>query len=520
MSADIVLVNGHMITMNLSVPFAQAVAIRKGRIVAVGTDSEVQKWMDKRTKIIDLKSKTVVPGLNDAHAHIISLGHESSQLDLRHVSSIENIKRRVRNAAKEANKEKWIFGRGWDQDRLKEKRYPNRWDLDEVAPDNPVFLTRVCGHVGVANSRALKTVQLGWKELASLSEFVDEDPRTGEPTGLLKEKALDLIFEAVKLSGKNLHEACKVALSEAAKVGLTSVTCITSSPEEIHALQELNKQGRLPLRVYAMVPFECLSDFSNKRLDDPFLKIRCVKVFADGSLGARTAALEKPYTDEPSTAGVLYYNLDQLKELIEKADGAGFQVAVHVIGDRAVMQALQAFEEAVGKDRVIAHRHRLEHVSVLNPDLIKRMRALGLLATIQPHFVISDFWVPNRLGSKRARWTYAFKSLIESGVPVAASSDAPVEPLNPLLGVWAAVTRSLSSQERLSVLEALQAYTLGPAYFSFEEGVKGTIEVGRYADLAVLSHDPLKTKPDRIKDIKVEMTIVGGKIVYRAKNWK
>lgn len=518
MSAGLVLVNGNVVTMNPSAYFAQAVAIRKDRIVAVGTDLEVQRWMGRRTRIIDLKGRTVVPGLNDAHAHIISLGHESSQLDLRHVSSIETIKREVKKAARKTEKGRWIFGRGWDQDRLNEKRYPNRWDLDEVAPDNPVFLTRVCGHVGVANSRALKMVRLSRKKLASLSEFVDKNPRTGEPTGLLKEKAVDLIFDVLKQGEKDLLEACKVALSKAAEVGLTSVTCITSSSEEVHALQELNSKGRLLLRVNVMIPIECLSDFTKGQLDDPFLKIRCVKMFADGSLGARTAALAEPYADEPSTTGILYYDLDQLKGLIEKADGAGFQVAVHVIGDQAVMQTLQAFEEAVGKENVAISRHRLEHVSVLNPDLIRQIRALGLLATIQPHFIVSDFWIPKRLGSGRARWTYAFRSLIGSGVPVAASSDAPVEPLSPLLGIWAAVTRKLSTQERLSVMEALRAYTLGAAYSSFEEDVKGSIEVGKYADLTILSDDPLKVKPDKIKDIKVEMTIVGGRAVYESKN--
>ena len=516
MGADLVLVNGNVITMNPSAPSAQAVAMRKGKIVAVDTDSKVQEWIGGQTKTVDLKGRTVVPGFNDAHSHIMSLGRKSSELDLRYASSIESIQRRLRNKAEATQKGKWIFGRGWDQDRLKEKRYPTRWELDEAAPDNPVFLTRVCGHVGVANSRALELARLGRKRTVSLGEFVDRDPKTGEPTGLVKEKAVDLICSMPEPSERDLLEACTSALSEAAKVGLTSVTCITSSSSEVQALQKLEEQDRLPLRVYVMVPIECLGNFRNRQVDDPFLKVKCVKIFADGSLGARTAALAEPYADEPSTTGILYYNLDQLKRLVKEADEAGFQIAVHVIGDQASTQTLQAFEDAVGKQRVAKHRHRIEHASVLNPDLIKRTKALGLLATIQPHFVVSDFWIPERLGPERTRWTYAFKSLIENGVLVAASSDAPVEPLNPLLGIWAAVTRELSPQERLSVMEALRAYTLGAAYFSFEEDIKGSIEVGKYADLTILSHDPLKVEPDKIKDIKVEMTIVGGKAVYSA----
>jgi predicted amidohydrolase YtcJ len=514
MSADIALMNGHFVTMNPSSPYAQAVAIRKNQIAAVGTVSEVKKWIGEETRTIDLRGRAVVPGFDDAHAHIIGLGQQSSDLDLRGVSSITSIQRRLQKRAEATEKGKWIFGRGWDQDRLKEKRYPTRWDLDKVAPDNPVFLIRVCGHVGIANSKALEQAGLDGKTSASLNEFVDKTPRTGELTGLVKEKAVDLICSIPEPTEKDLLKACTVALIKAAKVGLTSVTCITSSLREVHALQKLREQGRLPLRVYVMIPIECLGDFTNGQLDDPFLKIRCVKIFADGSLGARTAALAEPYADEPSTTGILYHNLSQLKELIKKADKAGFQIAVHAIGDQASMQVLQAFETALGKARVAEHRHRIEHASVLNPDLIKRIKVLGLLITVQPHFVVSDFWIPERLGPERTRWTYAFRSLIENGVPIAASSDAPVEPINPLLGIWAAVTRKLSPQERLSVMEALRAYTLGAAYSSFEENTKGSIEVGKYADLAVLSHDPIRVKPDSIKDIRVEMTIVGGRIVY------
>jgi predicted amidohydrolase YtcJ len=515
MNADLVLVNGELITMNSSAPFAQAVAVKKDKIVAVGTTSEIRRWRGKKTKTVDLKGKTVAPGFTDSHAHIIWLGFQSSELDLRHVSSIESIQQQLREKAKVTEKGKWIFGRGWDQDLLKEKRYPTRGDLDKAAPDNPVFIVRVCGHVGVANSKALEIAFIDEKTAKSLGDCVGRDSETGELTGLFKEKAVDLIRGVPKPNRRELQKACIIALSEAAKFGLTSVVCITDSPGEVYALEKLAEKGRLPLRVYAMVPIDSVRKFKDRKVDDPYLKVRCVKMFADGSLGARTAALMEPYADEPSETGLLYYTPKQQRELVEEADSSGFQIAVHVIGDKAVEQTVQAFED-LGKEQVMKHRHRLEHVSVLNQSLIKRIKSLGLLATIQPHFVVSDFWVINRLGPERARWTYAFKSLIDNGVPVAGSSDAPVEQLSPLLGVWAAVTRERSPEERLSVMEALRAYTLGGAYFSFEEKVKGSIEVGKYADLAILSQSPLKVKPDSIKDIKVEMTIVGGKVVYSA----
>ena len=518
MKANLVLVNGEFITMDSSAPFAQAVAVRKDKIVAVGTASEIQGLIGKETKTIDLKRKTVVPGFTDSHAHVMWLGYQSSELDLRHVSSIESIQRQLREKAKATEKGKWIFGRGWDQDFLKEKRYPTRWDLDKVVPDNPVFIVRVCGHVGVANSKALKIAGIDQKTAESLGDCVGRDPGTGELTGLFKEKAVDLIKGVPKPSRNELQKACKIALSEAAKFGLTTVTCITDSPSEVYALEKLAEQGRLPLRVYAMVPIDSLRKFKDRKVDDPYLKVKCVKMFADGSLGARTAALAEPYADEPSETGMLYYTPEQQRGLVEEADSSGFQIATHVIGDKAVEQTVQAFEDALGKERVTKHRHRLEHASVLSPSLIKRIKSLGLLATIQPHFVVSDFWIIKRLGPERARWTYAFRSLIDNGVPVAASSDAPVEQLSPLLGVWAAVTRERSPEERLSVMEALRAYTLGGAYFSFDEKIKGSIEVGKYADLTVLSHNPLRIRPDKIKNIKVEMTIVGGRVVYSARD--
>jgi len=516
MKADMVLSNCSIVTMNPSAPRAEAVAVKRGKIVYVGTSSGVKGWIGGKTKTIDLKSKTVVPGFTDSHAHMFLLEHPFPWLDLRYVSSIKEIQSRVKAKVQETGKGKWILGRGWDQDRLKEKRFPTRWDLDKVSPDNPVLLTRVCGHVAVANSRALQMARISKNTAASLSEFVDRDPKNDEPTGLLREKAVDLVSNLLEPREEELLNACRKACADAVKAGLTSVTCITNEPNEIHTLQKLRKPGQLPLRVYTMVPAECLDNFKGRQLNDSFLKLRCIKIFTDGSLGARTAALQKPYTDDPSTTGILYHSLAQLKNLIKEADEAGFQVAVHAIGDKAVKETLKAFDVALPKERITRHRHRIEHASVLNPNLIKQVKALGLAVCIQPHFIVSDFWIPQRLGPERARWTYAFKSLMENGVQLAASSDAPVEPLSPLLGIWAAATQHPFLEERLSVREALKTYTVDAAYFSFEENVKGSIEVGKYADFTVLSHNPLKVKPEKIKDIRVEMTIVDGKVVYSA----
>jgi len=302
------------------------------------------------------------------------------------------------------------------------------------------------------------------------------------------------------------------------EAGLTGVHWFVYKPVEIRILHRLREQGKLPLRVYIVIPIEFLSCLADAGLSTGFgdhtLRLGCVKVLVDGSLGARTAALNEPYSDEPSAKGVLCCCKKDLYEMIMMAQKLGFQVCVHAIGDRAISTVLNAFGKALKDSNKKRCRHRVEHASVLDRQLVKGLRKLGLIVCVQPHFVISDFWVEARLGADRARWTYPFKTLIESGVLIAGGSDCPVEPISPLLGVYALVARESFPEERVTVEEALRVYTVNAAYASFEESVKGSIETGKLADFTVLSHDPLTVKPKRIKGIEVEMTIVGGKIVY------
>ncbi len=514
MQADTVLINADVITMNKQIPQAQALAIKGGRVVKVAGNEEIKPWMGSNTKVVDLDGRTVVPGFIDAHAHMITLGQPFQWLDLRDASSIGEIRRKLRATVKQTERGKWIQGRGWDQELLSERRYPTRRDLDEVSPDNPVILNRVCGHIGVANSRALEIAGITRETAASWGELIDIDSETGEPAGILREGANDAVWNLPTLNEKEQLEVCMKACLEAVKAGLTSVHWFAYKSDEIEALKKLRQEGRLPLRIYLVVPWEYLDEYKRRSVGDDFLKLRCFKVLTDGSLGARTAALTMPYDDDPSTKGILNYSFEELKTMIRKADDAGFQVAVHAIGDLAIDQTLKAFKEALRAKTVRKHRHRIEHVSVLNPSLIRRIKSSGLLVSVQPHFLVTDFWVESRLGPQRARWTYAFRSLLRSGMLVAASSDAPVEPLSPLLGIWAASARQSFPEEGITVEEALQAYTLKAAYLSFEEKVKGSVEVGKFADFTVLSQNPLKVKPEKIKDIKVVMTIVDGKIVH------
>lgn len=523
MSADMAIINGNIITMAPSKPRANAVAIRDSKIVAVGTNTQVKQWIGKNTKIIDLRGKTVVPGFIDTHAHMAGFGRSLCWINLRGVKSIKEMQRQLQERVQQTPEGKWILGRGWDQDRLKERRYPTRWDLDEVSHLNPVVFTRVCGHICVANSKALGLAKITKETVPPPSGQIDRDPETGESTGILRESVTDLVWSILpEPSEEELTKACALACEKAVEAGLTSVHWFVYKPIEIRILQRLREQGKLPLRAYIVIPIEflrCLEDAGlSTGFGDHTLRLGGIKALADGSLGARTAALNEPYNDEPSTKGILCYSQKDLCEMIMEAQKAGFQVCVHAIGDRAMSTVLNAFEKALKFSHKKMHRHRVEHASVLNRQLVKRLKRLGLIACVQPHFVISDFWVEARLGPSRARWTYPFKTLINSGVLIAGGSDCPVEPISPLLSVYALVARESFPEERVNVEEALRIYTVNAAYASFEEDVKGSIETGKLADFTVLSHNPLTIKPERIKDIEVEMTIVGGKIVYSRKN--
>jgi predicted amidohydrolase YtcJ len=352
---------------------------------------------------------------------------------------------------------------------------------------------------------------------------VDLDEASGEPNGVLRENALELVWKVVpKPSLGELEKSCLLACEKAVEAGLTCVHWILGSTDELRVLQKLFLEGRLPLRVYLGFPVELLDELIDIGLHTGFgnemVKIGFVKILADGSLGGHTAALKEPYLDAPKTRGMMLYAQRELNKLVLKAHRAGLQLAVHAIGDHAVECVLKAFEKALKRFPREDHRHRVEHCSVLNPNLIRRMKRLGLVASVQPHFVVSDFWVARRLGVERARWVYPFKTLMREGVVVASGSDCPVESINPLLGIWAAVNREGFFEERLSPEEVLKTYTVNAAYASFDEFKRGTIEVGKLADLTILSDDPLKVSPEAIKDVVVEMTVVDGKVVYERKH--
>ncbi len=506
--------NANVLTMDPGQPTAEAVAVAGDRIVAVGSTDEIRPLIGRGTKVVDSKGATILPGFIDCHIHLIEYGLSLKNVDLRGIASIEEMKRRV--ADRVQSSAPWILGLGWDQERFAEKRYPTSKDLDEASPNKPVLLWRVCGHICVLNSRALQLAGIEAKTPDPRGGIIDRDS-SGEPTGILRETAFDLVLKAIpKLTLDDYEEAIIAASQRALEAGLTTVHCITGSKQELRSLLKLRAEGRLRLRFYIFIPVEHMEAARYLGLrsgfGDDMVRLGGIKVFTDGSLGARTAALEEAYADDPTNRGVAIYSQQRLNEIVAEAHRSDFQIAAHAIGDKAIVMALHAFAKVNKSMPKENHRHRIEHASVLDHTLIRRIQELGLIASVQPHFNVSDFWVEQRLGKERASLTYPFATLLRAGVKVVAGSDCPVEPLTPLSGIEAAVNRA--PPEALGVEDAIALYTRNAAYASFDENTKGTITAGKLADLVILEKDPRKVPPSMISKIRVLKTMIGGRIVH------
>ena len=523
MWADLVLMDGNVLTMNLSQPHAEAIAIKKDKIVKVGTNEEISLCIGKTTKIINLQGRTVVPGLIDSHIHVGDFGKFLMWISLKDVNSIEEMQRRIRKRAQKIPEGRWIIGHGWNQARFVEKHYPNFRELDEASPDNPVVLYHQCGRVCVINSKALELAGVTNETRDPSGGKIEKDAETGEPTGILRENATDLIWKIIPLPREEeVMEGASLACKKIVEAGVTSIHWIVASSTEVQIIQRLRAENKLPLRVYIIVPANILDQISGSGLllgsGDNTDRNWGVKVFVDGSLAARTAALSEPYIDEPATKGQLLYSQNELNTLVAKAHKANFRLVMHAMGDQAVDMTVTAIEKALMEAPRKNHRYRIEHASVLNKDLIRRIKKVGMIVSVQPKCVVSEFSVwsaVDRLGSKRARWLYPLKTLIKEGIRVIGGSDCPMEPLSPLLGIQAAVTRQFFTEEQITVDDALRMYTVNAAYASSEEDVKGSIEGDKLADLSVLSGDPRTTPPSKISDINVRMSLVGGKVVYQ-----
>jgi predicted amidohydrolase YtcJ len=520
MSADLALINGNIITMDSVRPNAQAVAIQKNRIVKVGTTEQIKALITKETKVVDLQAKTVVPGFIDSHIHVADFGKFLNWLNLNDATSIEEMQTRLKDRLQKVPKNRWIVGNGWNETRFAEKRCPNRFDLDFVSPENPVILYHECGRVCLVNSRALKIGKISKKTEAPVGGEIEKNRDTSEPTGILREAATDLVWKTIpEPTEDEILESTSLAFEQVVAAGVTTVHWIVASLEEVLIVKKLDSQNKLPVRVHVIVPAKDLDRIHELNFDSGKIdKQLGVKVFVDGSLAARTAALCEPYMDDNTTKGELLYSEDELEKVVAKAQKANLQLVIHAMGDKAIEMALDAVKKVLTETPRETHCYRIEHASVLTTDLIKRIKELGMTISVQPKCVITEFtdWSAiERLGNKRARWLYPLKTLINKGIRVVGGSDCPMEPLSPLVGIQAAVERQYFPEEQITADEALRMYTVDAAVASCDQENRGSIEEGKLADVTVLSGDPTSTSKDKIGNIEVLMTVVDGDIVFQ-----
>lgn len=518
-------VNGNIYTSFNPLRKAEAFVVANNRFVFVGSNRDAENIVRAAGgRIVDLNGKTVLPGFVDTHVHIDELGIHLHSINLRSVKSIRELKERLREALGKTET-LWILGHGWDQELFEEKRWPTRWDIDEVVKHRPAFLTRICLHVALLNTRALEITQLN--TLDSPNIVRDEK---GVPTGLVKEEALELAWEKVResMSIEDYEKLLSSAMLFAASQGVTTIGFTGCDIKVLRALINLWSRGMIYTRVRVYLTpgkswevLELLRSSGIRRgFGDEYMRIMGVKVVADGSLGARTAWLSEPYSDDPSTSGAPDIAPEDLKKIAKTVHEQGLQLAVHGIGDKAIDAILEAYSELGDVSR---YRHRIEHASVVREDQIELMARLGVTASVQPNYIISDWWALNRLGDKRIRWLYPFKTMLSRGITVGFGTDSPVEPINPWQSVYAAVTRGsfegvahykATEHECLSVEEALYSYTIGSAYIMFEENNLGSIEIGKLADFVVVDRDPFTVEVKDLRNIKVLETYIGGRKVW------
>ena len=507
---------------------AEAVAVKDGRIVAVGTAAEISPRIGDGTRVIELDGRMVVPGLSDDHTHFLSGGFQLASVDLRDAATPDEFAARIGAFARGLPAGRWITGGDWDHEAWAGAPLPHREWIDALTPAHPVAVNRLDGHMLLANTLALRLAGITRDTPDPPGGTIVRDARTGEPTGVLKDEAMSLVYRHVpEPSDAQRDEAFARAQRHALSRGVTMVHDM-GSWADLAAYRRAHDSGSLRMRIYAFVPlgtWERLRDFvaQHGRGDDR-LRWGGLKGFVDGSLGSTTAWFHQPYDDAPSHTGLIVTDTADLRRWITGADAAGLHIAVHAIGDRANDWLLDTYERVARVNGARDRRLRIEHAQHFSPSAIARFAELGVLPSMQPYHAIDDGrWAEKRIGGDRIRRTYAFRSLLDSGARLMFGSDWTVAPIDPLLGIYAAVTRRTIDganpggwvpAQKITVEEALRAYTAANAYGAFMEDRLGTIEVGRHADLVVLSEDLLRIDPVRIAEVAVDYTIVGGAIVY------
>jgi len=526
-------INGKIYTVNENQPYAEAVVVEGNKIKFVGTTREARNLIDASTEVIDLEGKLMLPGFNDTHLHFTSGGSYLLGINLRPAQSKEEFVEIIEEyiLSRSLPISSWITGGRWDHELWPEKSLPTKELIDPITENTPVFVSRIDGHIGLANSKALELAGITKNTPNPDGGLIERDPETGEPTGILKDNAMDLVFKIIPpLSLEENIEAALRALEEARKLGITSVQDMTQ-PDEFEAYSKILADGNLTCRIYSIWPIDKYEDIVRAGVtvgnEEGLIKRGGLKGYADGSLGASTAWFFEPYEQDPSNYGLAIDILTNgnLEKWALDADRNRLQICVHAIGDRANAYMLDLYEKIKKENSPWERRFRIEHAQHIRREDIKRFVENGVVASVQPYHCIDDgVWAEKRIGAERIKTTHPYRSLLKNGAVVAFGTDWPVAPLNPVFGIYAAVTRRTVDgknphgwipEEKISIEDAIKCYTLNAAYASYEEKIKGSVEIGKLADLVVLSEDILTIDPAKIKDVKVTLTVFDGEIVYK-----
>jgi len=529
-AADLVIINANIRTMDAKRTVASSIAIIGQRIKAIGSDADVRLWIGPKTHVIDAKGKLVLPGFNDAHVHFTSGGMQLSLIDLRSAASQEEFAARIKAYVAKLKPGEWVLGGRWDHENWKPNDLPTRQLIDAVSPNNPVFVQRLDGHMAVVNSLALKLAGVTKATKDVEGGLIVRDSQ-GEPTGVLKDTAMGLVSRIVPdATFEQKLNAAAAATDYAASLGVTSVQ--EAGTPDVGVYHELLRSGRLKTRIYAAGVLSEWQRQGNAGIRAAFgsdmLRVGSLKGYSDGSLGSRTAWFFEPYHDDAQTSGIPRADvLTTMKTDVASADKNGLQVMIHAIGDRSNATILDIFEQVARDNGAKDRRFRIEHAQHLRGQDIPRFGKLGVIASMQPvHLTDDGRWAGNRLDDKRLKGTYAFRTLLDSGAHVAFGTDWAVAPLNPFFGIFAAVTRRTTDnknpngwipEQKITVDEAVRCYTAGSAYAEFQENEKGTLEVGKLADMIIVSDDIFAIDPVKIADAKVLLTVVDGKVVFEQK---
>lgn len=528
--AEVVFYNGKIWTVDKNNPQAEAIAVAGERILELGTNEKIKKYIGENTRHVDLKGKILLPGFIDNHVHFVGGGLQLLSIDLRQAKNEEEFARLLGQHAQK-NPGKWITGGDWDHENWSGARLPTKELIDPYTADTPVFVSRLDGHMGLANSLALRLAGVDKNTPDQPGGTIVRDSVTGEPTGILKDEAMSLVYRMVPTSSEEERiTAAKAALAEARRLGVTSIQDITS-PADLRIYQILKERGELSARIDCRLPIAIYQSLVKTGIQahfgDNVIRVGGIKAFADGSLGSSTALFFEPYDQDPNTRGLAMDILSDgsLEKWAVEADKAKLQLSVHAIGDAGNSRTLDIFEIVIRENPGWDRRFRIEHAQHIHPKDFERFAELGVIASVHPYHLIDDGrWAEKRIGKDRLKTSYPIRTFLDKGVHVCFGTDWNVAPLNPLWGIYAAVTRRTLDgknpggwvpEQKITVAEAIECYTINSAYASFDEDIKGSLEKGKLADFVVLSDDILSIDPAKIWDVTVEMTVLGGEIIFQ-----